>query len=281
MVAARPVRAHGRADPRARRRRPRRRHPGAAVRRRRVRLRRSRTGCSTTWPISTAALAELARVLRPGGRLVATTNGLDHMASCGGLVGRDRRSRAGAFFAETARSRSAPPLRARRAPRRRGSRRLPGPRRPRRRTSTSSVVAQASGRPRSRSSTEPLVVRTLNGVFVADKAVIRAAELIERKRDGGELSAEELTELVLGYASGDVPDYQMAAFCMAVFFRGPDARRDARADRRDGAERRDDRPLAPSSAARSSTSTRPAAWGTRRRSRSRRSWRPAACRSRR
>jgi len=49
---------------------------------------------------------------------------------------------------------------------------------------------------------------------------IRPAELIERKRDGGELSAGEMRELVLGYGSGDVPDYQMAAFCMAVFFRG-------------------------------------------------------------
>jgi pyrimidine-nucleoside phosphorylase len=50
--------------------------------------------------------------------------------------------------------------------------------------------------------------------------VIRPAELIERKRDGGELSADEMAELVLGFAAGDVPDYQMAAFCMAVFFRG-------------------------------------------------------------
>jgi pyrimidine-nucleoside phosphorylase len=50
--------------------------------------------------------------------------------------------------------------------------------------------------------------------------VIRPAELIERKRDGGELSAEEMTELVLGFARGDVPDYQMAAWLMAVFFRG-------------------------------------------------------------
>jgi pyrimidine-nucleoside phosphorylase len=50
--------------------------------------------------------------------------------------------------------------------------------------------------------------------------VIPAAELIERKRDGGELSAEELAELVLGYTRGHVPDYQMAAFLMAVYFRG-------------------------------------------------------------
>jgi pyrimidine-nucleoside phosphorylase len=50
--------------------------------------------------------------------------------------------------------------------------------------------------------------------------VIRPAELIQCKRDGHELSPDELTELVLGYARGEVPDYQMAAFCMAVFFRG-------------------------------------------------------------
>jgi len=50
--------------------------------------------------------------------------------------------------------------------------------------------------------------------------VIRAAELIERKRDGGTLAAEEISELVLAYSRGEVPDYQMAAFCMAVYFRG-------------------------------------------------------------
>jgi pyrimidine-nucleoside phosphorylase len=50
--------------------------------------------------------------------------------------------------------------------------------------------------------------------------VIRVPELIERKRDGGELAADELAELMLGYARGEIPDYQLAAFCMAVFFRG-------------------------------------------------------------
>jgi pyrimidine-nucleoside phosphorylase len=50
--------------------------------------------------------------------------------------------------------------------------------------------------------------------------VIRASELIQRKRDGKELRGEELTELVLAYSRGDVPDYQMAAFCMAVYFQG-------------------------------------------------------------
>jgi pyrimidine-nucleoside phosphorylase len=46
------------------------------------------------------------------------------------------------------------------------------------------------------------------------------AELIQRKRDGEELGADELTELVLSYTEGTVPDYQMAAFLMAVYFRG-------------------------------------------------------------
>jgi len=49
---------------------------------------------------------------------------------------------------------------------------------------------------------------------------MRPAELIQRKRDGAELTAVELSELVLGYTRGDVPDYQMSAFLMAVYFRG-------------------------------------------------------------
>ena len=52
---------------------------------------------------------------------------------------------------------------------------------------------------------------------------MRVVELIERKRDGGQLSPDEITALVLGYSAGDVPDYQMAAFCMAVVWRGMDA----------------------------------------------------------
>jgi pyrimidine-nucleoside phosphorylase len=50
--------------------------------------------------------------------------------------------------------------------------------------------------------------------------VIHAAELIQRKRDGDVLDDAEIADLVLGYARGEVPDYQMAAFCMAVYFRG-------------------------------------------------------------
>jgi pyrimidine-nucleoside phosphorylase len=50
--------------------------------------------------------------------------------------------------------------------------------------------------------------------------MVQAAELIRRKRDGERLAAEEIAELVLAYVRGNVPDYQMAAFCMAVYFRG-------------------------------------------------------------
>ncbi|MHB1243236.1 MAG: hypothetical protein ACYC1P_07555, partial [Gaiellaceae bacterium] len=50
--------------------------------------------------------------------------------------------------------------------------------------------------------------------------MIHPAELIERKRNGEELPAAEIAELILGYARGEIPDYQLAAFCMAVYFRG-------------------------------------------------------------
>ncbi len=53
--------------------------------------------------------------------------------------------------------------------------------------------------------------------------MIHPAELIERKRNGEELGAEEIGELILGYARGEIPDYQLAAFCMAVYFRGMSA----------------------------------------------------------
>lgn len=44
--------------------------------------------------------------------------------------------------------------------------------------------------------------------------------LIERKRDGHALSVAEIHALIRGYADGEIPDYQMAALAMAVFFRG-------------------------------------------------------------
>ena len=44
--------------------------------------------------------------------------------------------------------------------------------------------------------------------------------LISRKREGEELSKTEIQKLIAGYTSGEIPDYQMSAFAMAVFFRG-------------------------------------------------------------
>jgi pyrimidine-nucleoside phosphorylase len=46
--------------------------------------------------------------------------------------------------------------------------------------------------------------------------------LIERKRDGGRLEPAEIRELVLAYAEDRVPDYQVAALLMAIYFRGLD-----------------------------------------------------------
>jgi pyrimidine-nucleoside phosphorylase len=52
-------------------------------------------------------------------------------------------------------------------------------------------------------------------------------ELIAKKRDGGELTDAELSRLIAGLMSGELADYQMSAFCMAVFFQGMTARETA------------------------------------------------------
>jgi len=49
---------------------------------------------------------------------------------------------------------------------------------------------------------------------------MRPADLIERKRNGEELAPDEIAQLILAYARDEVPDYQLAAWCMAVYFRG-------------------------------------------------------------
>jgi len=49
---------------------------------------------------------------------------------------------------------------------------------------------------------------------------MNAALIIEKKRDGGELNSDEIGLLIEGYVKGDIPDYQMAAWAMAVFIRG-------------------------------------------------------------
>ncbi|MFS8542608.1 MAG: pyrimidine-nucleoside phosphorylase [Limnochordales bacterium] len=49
---------------------------------------------------------------------------------------------------------------------------------------------------------------------------MRAQDLIVKKRDGGELTEAEIRYLIEGYMRGEVADYQMAAWCMAVYFQG-------------------------------------------------------------
>jgi pyrimidine-nucleoside phosphorylase len=56
---------------------------------------------------------------------------------------------------------------------------------------------------------------------------MRTVELIEKKRDGARLTAQEIAFLIDGYTKDEIPDYQMAAFCMAVVWRGMDMRETA------------------------------------------------------
>lgn len=51
---------------------------------------------------------------------------------------------------------------------------------------------------------------------------MNAVELIRKKRSGGALSRAELESFIGGFLRGDIPDYQMSAFLMAVYFRGMD-----------------------------------------------------------
>src|SRR5579859_7285540 len=53
--------------------------------------------------------------------------------------------------------------------------------------------------------------------------MLRIVDLIEKKREGGRHSREELEALINGYVRGEVPDYQVAAWLMAVVWRGMDA----------------------------------------------------------
>jgi pyrimidine-nucleoside phosphorylase len=52
---------------------------------------------------------------------------------------------------------------------------------------------------------------------------VRPYELIKAKRDGGRLAPGDIRAFIEAYTAGEVPDYQMSALCMAVFFRGLDA----------------------------------------------------------
>ena len=49
---------------------------------------------------------------------------------------------------------------------------------------------------------------------------MRMYDMIEKKKQGQTLSKEEIQYVVMGYTKGEIPDYQMAAFLMAVYFQG-------------------------------------------------------------
>ena len=49
---------------------------------------------------------------------------------------------------------------------------------------------------------------------------MRMVDLIEKKRDGYELSKEEINFMIENYTKGIIPDYQMSAMTMAIFFKG-------------------------------------------------------------
>ncbi len=52
--------------------------------------------------------------------------------------------------------------------------------------------------------------------------VFSPSQIIARKRDGGALSSPEIAQFIQGYASGSIPDYQMSALAMAIYWRGMD-----------------------------------------------------------
>ncbi len=59
--------------------------------------------------------------------------------------------------------------------------------------------------------------------MAAGAAGLSVPELIRKKRDGGRLARAEIAALVNGFTAGRIPDYQMSALLMAVYFRGLDA----------------------------------------------------------
>ena len=48
---------------------------------------------------------------------------------------------------------------------------------------------------------------------------MRMIDIIENKRDGHELTTEEIQFFIKGYTAGDIPDYQASALAMAIYFR--------------------------------------------------------------
>src|SRR5437588_1883148 len=62
--------------------------------------------------------------------------------------------------------------------------------------------------------------RAVKGIELAVKSLMHVPTLIEKKREGQELTKEEIEFLIEGFTLGEIADYQMSAWAMAVFFRG-------------------------------------------------------------
>ena len=93
--------------------------------------------------------------------------------------------------------------------------------------------------------------------------MMRAVDIIRKKRDGHALSAAEIAAMVAGIATGEVADYQWAALLMAIVWRGMDS--DETAALTDAMIRSGTVVDLAAIPGRRSTSTAPAGWATRRR----------------
>ena len=49
---------------------------------------------------------------------------------------------------------------------------------------------------------------------------MRMFDIIKKKRDGGELTEKEIAWFIENYVNGNIPDYQAAALCMAIYYKG-------------------------------------------------------------
>ena len=222
-----------------------------------------------------AGLAEIARVLVPGGALIAVTNSVDHIAELRELLAYPPGAFELSFNSENGEEHLRRHFSAHRALRHGGRRR---------RCASGRRSSPTGTRSRSRPAPVPEDVRAAVRRPRAQHDLrrddmIRPAELIQRKRDGEELPDERARRAdprLRARRGARLPDGRVLHGRLLP--RAVRAR-DVRADRRDDPQRRDDRPRARGSAARWSTSTRPAVSATRRRSRSRRSSQRAACRS--
>lgn len=91
---------------------------------------------------------------------------------------------------------------------------------------------------------------------------MRMVDLIRKKRDGQALTTEEIEFLIRGYAKGEIPDYQVSAWAMAVYFNGMTDRETA--DLTMAMVRSGEQVDLASIRGKRWTSTAQAAWGTKR-----------------